>query len=92
MRKDPLVNGETYHIFSRSIADYVIFNDAQDFERMVEMIGYYQIADPPTSFSAFIRLEYVKRIGFYNAFQSIANDQGEIVQIIAYCLCQLIFI
>lgn len=80
-----MVNGETYHIFTRSIADYVIFNDARDFERMIEMIAYYQIADPPTSFSAFSRLEYVKRMGFDNAFQSITIDQEEIVQIIAYC-------
>ena len=37
-----LVKGEIYHVFTKSIADYRIFNQEDDFERMRQLIKYYQ--------------------------------------------------
>jgi len=42
MRKIPLVNGEYYHIFNRSIAGFKIFNKSYDFIRFVRAMQYYQ--------------------------------------------------
>lgn len=85
-RKNRLVEGQTYHIFNRSIAEFKIFNNECDFQRMFYLMRYFQIQHPPVSFSVFMRLEKVKQDGFEKYFSLIAKDQQKIVQIIAYCL------
>ena len=85
-RKNKLVNSEVHHIFSRSIANYSVFNNQLDYERMLELFQFYQIKEPPSSFSTYQRLDLVKNIGFQAAFDSISKDQEDIVQVIAYCL------
>jgi len=85
-RKTILTRGETYHIFSRSIANFKIFNNDDDYVRMLYLIKYFQINNPPTKFSYFIELKQVQQFGFLNYLDSIAKDQANIVQIIAYCL------
>ncbi len=85
MRKDPLVIGETYHIFTRSIADYVVFNSADDWQRMQQLIKYYHVNNE-IKFSNFIELKFVHQEGFHNAFNIISKDKESLVQIIAYCL------
>lgn len=84
MRKMPLVKGEIYHIFTRSIADYQIFNDNQEFERMWQLVKYYQI-DADVRLSSFLDLIWVQKEGFNNAFNMVAKDHETLVQIIAYC-------
>lgn len=81
-----LAEGETYHIFSRSIANFRIFNTDKDYQRMLYLIKYFQIQNPPTKFSYFIELKQVQQFGFFNYFDSMTKDQAKIVQIIAYCL------
>lgn len=85
MRKDPLVAGETYHIFTRSIAEYQVFNEAGDWQRMQQLIKYYQVNNE-IKFSNFIELKLVQQNGFYNAFNVFSKDKQSLVQIIAYCL------
>ena len=76
IRKNILVNGEVYHIYSRSIEKYVIFPLFNDFLRMEELIKYYKIPRN-ISFSLFSR----------TPDKYSTNDKGEeIVRIIAYCL------
>jgi len=55
MRKDPLVTGEIYHVFNKSIAEYKIFNNDPEFLRMINVICYYQSEKPGIKFSDFIR-------------------------------------
>ena len=85
MRKDPLVEGEAYHIFTRSIADFVIFNEKSDFLRTQQLVKYYQI-DNEAKFSDFINFKFVQKEGFNNALDMISKDKDCIVQIIAYCI------
>lgn len=85
MRKVPLVTGETYHIFNRSIADFQIFNNSQEFSRITDLMRYYQIENP-LRFSDFIELDSVQKEGFNNFLKIISKDKENIVQIIAYCL------
>ncbi|KKQ18880.1 MAG: hypothetical protein US31_C0001G0067 [Berkelbacteria bacterium GW2011_GWA1_36_9] len=85
MRKDPLITGEVYHVFSRSIADYIIFNNNFDYERMWQLIQYYKINNNNIRYSDFINFQIVNNDGFYNAFNLIKKDKKNSVQIIAYC-------
>lgn len=84
MRKDILTTGEIYHVFTRSIADYVVFNNDDDFERMRQLIKYYQI-DYNVKYSDFIAQKIVQKEGFNNMFNVIKKGKETIVQIIAYC-------
>jgi len=85
MRKDVLAKGEIYHIFTRSIVEFKIFNNDSDFERMGQLIKYYQI-DNEIRYSDFINLKIVNREGFHNTFDLVKQDKDKLVQIIAYCL------
>ena len=82
-KRDLLVVGEIYHIFTRSIAEYRVFNNDDEFLRMKATIRYYQIEKPPEKFSRFIQSTSDQG----NDFDSTINfDKEKLVQIIAYCL------
>lgn len=85
IRKERLVNGEEYHIFSKSIAGYQIFNNEDEFTRMQQLMRYYQIENE-LKFSNFTELKIVQHIGFNNFLNLISKDKVKLVQIIAYCL------
>lgn len=76
-RKNLLVVGEVYHIFSKSIAGFKIFNNESEFSRMTATLRYYQIEKPPIRFSRFIQSSNI---------QKDYSDKEKMVQIIAYCL------
>lgn len=82
MRKEALANGQVYHVFTKSIAGYVIFNDQEEFNRMIEVIRYYHAEKPVIRFAKFQELSESK--------QRILNNQvtaeEESVETIAYCL------
>ena len=54
MRKDALVNGQVYHIISRSIAGYRIFSDDNCFSRMLNAIRFYNFPGTKISYSKFL--------------------------------------
>lgn len=84
MRKHVLAVGEVYHIFTRSIADYKVFNNNSDFERMQRLIKFFEVENE-IKFSDFLDLRLVQKEGFNNACNIIAKDKINLVQIIAYC-------
>jgi len=81
IRKSPLLEGKTYHILSKSIAEFVIYRNRREYERMVSVFEYYREDSQPLKFSAFLKIknkaEFLKR-HFKNKNAS--------VKIIAYCL------
>ena len=81
MRKIPLVNDCVYHIFSKSIAKYVIFRDAHEYERMRDLLRYYNDEKPSFRFSSFCLIKDKEKF-----FKKYRSNEGRIVQIIAYCL------
>ena len=85
MRRDILTNNEVYHICTKSIAGYEIFNSDRDFERAKHLIKYYQI-DNDVKFSDFITHKLVQKEGFNNAFDIVKKDKNQLIQIVAYCL------
>ena len=86
MKRDPLITGQVYHIVSRSISNFKIFNSQKKYERGLNLIQYFQIANPPEKFSNLLRLNEVKKSGFQKYFDSTLKGQKKRVKIIAYCL------
>lgn len=85
-RKNTLMTGEIYHVFTRSIADFKVFNVHQDYERMLKLFYFFQVEKSPIKFSNFINAKNVQQIGFRNSFDSLMQDHDKIIQIIGYCL------
>ncbi|MBM2820277.1 MAG: hypothetical protein HW405_37 [Candidatus Berkelbacteria bacterium] len=84
-RKIELITDQVYHIFNRSIAEYKIFNNGEEFYRMMDLLKYYQIRNE-IKFSDFIQLKQVEKNGFDKFFDIISKDKEKTVQIIGYCL------
>jgi len=69
----PLVKDEVYHIYNRSIAEFVIFKSNNDYDRMIRTIIYCSMKLPPASFRTF-------------KIQPENRKEKRIVDIIAYCI------
>ena len=83
-RKNPLVTGEIYHIFTKSIAGFKIFNNHGEFLRMKELLIYYQYNNPGIRFS-WLTGEVKGKECNEGENKFLKNDE-RIVQIIAYCI------
>ncbi|MFH1768958.1 MAG: transposase [Candidatus Omnitrophota bacterium] len=85
-RKEKIQSGQLYHVFSKSIAGYRIFNSNRDFSRMRDMIRYYRTEKAKVKFSRFIMLrkEGKEVLSNLNTPKSFGNNL--LVQIISYCL------
>ncbi|MCL5795035.1 MAG: transposase [Patescibacteria group bacterium] len=82
-RKDPLVNDQIYHVLNKSIEGFKIFNYANDFHRMLELINYYKYRDTPVKFSQFSTLNKIEQKDIRQRF---AKSDNTLVNIIAFCL------
>lgn len=80
-RNLPLVQGEIYHVFTRSIAGYKVFNSPEDFRRMMKTISFYMVEKPPCKLSLF--LKHKNNSNMVKAFQPSNSDK--IVKILSYC-------
>ena len=80
-RKIPLVEDRIYHIVSKSIEKYRIFRNRKDYERMRELLKYYQVREPPTKYSIYLEIKNKKKI-----WQENFLENEKLVEIIAYCL------
>lgn len=89
MRKDRLVIGETYHIYNKSIAGYTIYNNEEEFLRMLSAIRYYHREKPEISFSRFLRDNDTEKE--YSGNYYISQNKRNLVEIISYCLMQTHF-
>lgn len=80
IRKIPLVNGETYHIFNRGIDRRVTFGDSNEFLRAYESMKFYQSESPPMRISQFLR------IGPDFKQKALSMPKGDnLVTIYSYC-------
>ena len=83
IRKDLLVEGEVYHVFTKSIAGFKVFNNDSEFSRMMATIRYYQREKPSLKFSKFLNLSMVSR---NQHDDTIPSPDEKLVDIIAFCL------
>lgn len=83
IRKDPLVNEQYYHIINRSIAQYKVFNDRQDYLRIIELIDLCSFTEFLYKYSDFLELTNQFRIQFISRLKT---QSPKFVEIIAYCI------
>ena len=80
IRKDALVTGEIFHIFTRSIAGFKVFSEHSGLQRFIGLMIYYNDNSLKMKFSDYIELTpTAKRL-------NDRSSNNQIVQIIAYCL------
>ncbi len=83
IRKTPLATDQYYHIFSRSIAKYQIFNDDDDYYRILELLDMYRFAEFNHKYSRFKELEMMAQTAILN---SLKKNNDVLVEIVAYCI------
>jgi putative transposase len=81
VRNVPLVEGEVYHIFSKSIAGFKIFRDEREYKRMLEAIRYYLVEKPIEKFSVFLRIKDKERF-----LKNHIEGKEKLIKVIAYCI------
>ncbi len=81
MRKDKLAVGSVYHVFTKSIAGYVIFNTKEEYDRLMECVRFYKMGKPLVSFSRFCEYSIAKQKVI--AKSAIGEEE---IEILAYCL------
>ena len=82
-RKVPLVNGEIYHIVSKSIAGFKVFNTADDCERICESLFFHSMENTPCTFSTFKKF---KENPESKLFAIQFDGLKKLVAIMAYCI------
>ena len=81
MKREPLISGYVYHIFTKSIAGYKIFKDGRDYLRMVNLVKYYRLERPPTKFSAYMALKDKESF-----FSKYCSGKDYLIDVVAYCI------
>jgi len=82
-RKEPLTNNHYYHIFSRSIAKYEIFNSSEDYQRIVNILDLYRYADFNYKYSGFSELSIINQGAI---LAGLRKTENYLIEIAAYCL------
>lgn len=82
-RKIPIVDGEIYHVFNRSIAKQPIFLTPIDYKRAINVLKFYQYQKPPLRYSYYNRLPVDLRLKF---MEKLLFNGIPIVEIICFCL------
>lgn len=82
-RKVPIVVGEIYHVFNRSIARQPIFLRNKDYQRALETLYFYSFSKPNLRFSHYNRLPQLQKAEF---LQNLKFKGKRRIQMYAYCL------
>lgn len=83
VRKAELVNDSVYHIFSRSISGYIVFNNKREYARIIDLLNIYRYKDFNYQYSLFKRLSVSAQ---ENIIKSLKTKNDTLVEIIAYCI------
>ncbi len=83
IRKDPLVNNNYYHVYSRSIAQFVIFNSPKDYQRMFNILKLCQYENFNQRISSFLELTVKTQEEYLG---KLKQGNKKLVEIVAYCL------
>lgn len=81
--KVPLVDDGIYHVFSKSIAGYKIFNEDSEYKRLASVLKYYRTSKPLLKFSLHNRCCKTD-LPSLNSPASQMDDK--LIIIIAYCI------
>lgn len=85
MRKDPIATGEIYHVMTKSIAGFKIFNSSDDYLRILNTLEYFSNAASLPKFSYFLKRARESGKQFESYYDQCFGDSPTSVQWIAYC-------
>ena len=80
-RRNPLVTGEIYHVFNRSIAKEPIFHKYYDYQRFYDTTDFYRFNYVGFRFSHFNRLNISDKTNF---LRDLYKDDKKNVEILAF--------
>lgn len=83
IRRVPIVKGEVYHVFNRSVGQQPIFLSPKDYFRAMDVFKFYLFEKPPLRFSFYNRLPNDQKVKFYEESLKI---KPQIVEIFCFCL------
>lgn len=83
IRKHALVTGGVYHVFTKSIACYKIFNNRDEYDRFVSLIRYYK---QPSRDVRFSWLNTAKNSDAELTKIQVSKSRTNLINIIAYCI------
>lgn len=82
-RRSPIVVGEIYHIFNRSVARQPVFLNQSDYQRALEIVQFYSYSKPGLRFSHYKRLPAEVRGDFLANLKLGSNKR---ICLLAFCL------
>lgn len=82
-RKTPIVKDEIYHVFNRSIARQPIFLTNSAYQRMLDVVSFYQYQKPILRYSHYNRLPQSQKNDFLDNLKQNGRKQ---IEILAFCL------
>ncbi len=82
LRKVPLVAEQVYHVFTRSIAEFHIFRNDNDYERMRNALFFYMAEKSPSKLSVFMKFSPDQK----SAIASDVRNSAKLVRLLSYCL------
>ncbi len=82
-RRDYLANDHYYHVYTRSIARYIVFNDGNEFSRIMELINLCRFIEFDYKLSRFKRLQNSIQAEIASTIKQTGHP---LVEIVAYCI------
>lgn len=82
-RRTPIIKGEIYHIFNRSVGRQPIFLTDKHYKRALEVINFYSFHKPSIRFSLYHKLPKEQREEF---LKNLQEKGKKLVEWLAYCL------
>lgn len=83
LRKTPLINGQIYHIFNRSLDRKSIFTHKKDAGRALEALSFYRFENIPIRLSFFLDWSDERKRQLLN---ELKEKNKVLVKIICFCL------
>ena len=83
LRKIPLISGEVYHVFNRTVSRELLFHSRREYTYFIRSFEYYHFCEPPIRFSRYLETEKDTRIDW---LISLYLTGKTLVDIYAFCL------
>jgi putative transposase len=82
-RREQLINNRVYHVFNRSISEFTIFNNIEEYIRMWDMLDLFRYLNFSYQYSQFVKLDDKTK---KEIKQKLKVEDQMIVSIVAYCI------
>ena len=83
LRKTPLVNGQIYHIFNRSIDRKPIFIHQKENQRAFNTLSFYRFSDIPVRLSYFLTWSAERKD---QLLKELEKNKNYLVKVLCFCL------